>query len=334
MRTITIVLCLAGCAGAEGIDIALAPDPSLNTEAELLETVDSVVVVIDSEEGLFFTGDEREGAVSIKNVDGDAPLEVVSTVVMPNDHLPIVRVLRGTMPDVVLDVRLLGIPPAGGPPVALGRAQGIQLGDPIERVEVPFNLRPDLLPPRVTQVLPGDGVIVDPCSVSMIILMFSAPIEASTVASAVRVNDQAPDDVIVESSGLTATLMVSNVEGAGASLSYDIEVEPTILGRDGRPLDQVPSQPDDQGLSASFTLACSLTTAPADACGGCGQSGLGCVEGECVPNTCENVSCTEMNVCDPNESRCLPDCRVWGDDLCPDARPRCDMSTGVCVDEP
>lgn len=325
---------LIGCAGGTGVDLALVADPNLNSTEDLIAAVDSIVVIVDSEEGLYEPGEEESvGNVQIENVDRDPALEVVSTVVVPDDHLPVIRLLRGTLADIPLDVRFLGVPPAGGPPVALGHAQSVELADPIEHLDVPFNLRPDLLPPRIVQVLPSDGMVLDPCTLSTVILMFSVPIDASTVAPAVLVEGRPPDEVVVDATGLTAQLTVSGIDGSGTELRYSIDVAPTIRGRDGRMLDQVPPQPGDQGLEANYILTCSVRTeAPADPCGGCGQSGLSCVEGECVPAGCDNVQCTADSVCDPTVSRCTLDCRIWGDDVCPDARPRCDGATGVCVD--
>jgi hypothetical protein len=344
MKHACLLLLLASCAEPAGVDLALVPDPNVNSAAQVVEAVDSIVMIADSPEGLYPPGAERaSGVAQIENADGDPELELVATIAMPADRLPLIRLVEGTLPDLPLELRFLGMPPEpGAPSVAIGRVQGVRLGQPIERLDVPFNLRPELLPPRITEVLPNDGAMLAGCDVPAIYLMFSRPIDPATVAGAVFVNPGTIGSVRVDPSGLTAEILVSGLSGDGSSVRYGLSVAPTITDLDGRPLDQVPGEEGAQGYDSQLELLCGPGTAlPTTACGSpdigplaptCEYFRLTCVDGYCVPLGCDGASCTDGTVCDGQTSRCELDCRLWGEaNVCPIESPRCDAASGTCV---
>lgn len=332
---------IAACEGPEGVDLRLVPDPNLNREAQVLDALDTIVLVVDSPDGLYPPGSERAAeGVQIEDADADpSDLELVATIPVASDRLPLVRLVRGTLPDVALDLRFLGVPAEPGAPASVvGRVQGVHLGRPIEELAIPFNLRPELLPPRVTEVLPGDGAAIVGCDVPRLYVMFSRPIDPATLAGAVTVTPGAIDEVRLDPSGLTAELRVGGLAGAG-SLRWSLAIAASVTDLEGRPLDQVASEPGPQPYEASFEVTCgpSMGT-PDDECGGtsgapmrCPFGRLACVDGYCVPESCDLAGCGEGTVCDPATGRCALDCRPWGDaEVCPAERPRCG-DDGVCA---
>lgn len=333
---------LVGCAGPVGVDLVLAPDPNLNRAEDVLATIDSVVLVVDADEPLYLPGEERvDGPVHIENADADpTDLELVVTVPV-FDRLPWVRLEQGGLPDRPLDLRLLGVPADVGAPASVtGRVQGVRLGRPIETLTVPFNLRPEALPPRVTEVLPTDGSSLPDCSVGKLYVMFSRPIAPSTLDGAIRVTPGELRAVRLDPSGLTAELTVEALSSDG-TLRYRVEVDSTLRGTDGQPLDQVPAERGAQPYRADFELSCGRAPmTPDPVCEpdgaareqGCAYPRLSCVEGFCVPVGCDAVVCEATSACDPSHGRCVPDCRAWEDDeACPEERPVCSAELGVCV---
>lgn len=336
-----IALCCSGCATQPGVDLALVPDPNVNSDEQVLEWVDSIVMIVDSAEpGLYRIGDERsQGNVQIENADTDDALEVVVSMPVLGDRLPLIRLMQGSMPDASLELRFLGIPPERGPAVAIGRVQGVHLSDPIERLDVPFNLRPDLLPPRVTEVAPSDADPAPDCVVSTVYMMFSRPIDPATVAPAVSVEGDvsstvAVDSVTVDPDGRWATLAVSGLTGSGSTLRYRLVVTTALVDREGRALDQIPSEPGDQPLEIEYELLCTpgpdipLAQCAPGVDGTCPLPRFSCVEGACIPDDCGQ--CLAGNVCDSATSQCVADCRLWGETACP-VGTSCDAASGVCV---
>lgn len=344
-RACAIALFVLACAEPVGVDLELVPDPNVNSPASVRDAIDSIVMIVDSPAGLYAPGSERaEGNVQIENADADpSDLEVVATIALPPARLPWIRLVQGTLPDAPLDLRFLGMPPAAGAPaVALGRVSGVRLGAPIGSLGVPFNLRPDLLPPRVTEVLPGDGITASNCEVRVLYVMFSRPIDPSTVEGAFAIEPGTIEALRVDPSGLTVEITVGGLVGEG-TLGYVVSVAPTVLDTEGRALDQVPSEPGDQAFSIERELSCGPGTAfPEEPCGTpdvtpldpmCAYPRLVCVDGWCVPRGCEEAQCASASVCDPITSRCELDCRAWGEaEVCPLDRPRCEPASGTCVE--
>lgn len=335
------VLATMGCAGPVGVDLLFAPDPNLNRSEDVLAAIDSIVLIVDAEEALYAPGEERsDGNVQIQNADSDPGLELVVTVPVV-DALPRVRLEQGNLPDRPLDLRLLGVPAEAGAPASVtGRVQGVRLTRPIEEIAVPFNLRPEALPPRVTEVLPTDGSSIPGCSISKLYVMFSRPVDPSTVADSIRVSPGRVVGTRLDPSGLTAELTIAELESDGV-LSYRVEVDATLRGLDGQDLDQVPAEDGAQSYRGDFELGCGRAPmAPDPVCDpdslspdqGCTYLRLACVEGFCVPAGCDEVTCEAGNVCDTANGRCVLDCRPWDDDgICPEERPVCSPELGVCV---
>ena len=198
---------LSACAVEDAIDLELIPDPNINDEQAIVSRVSNLLTTVDSEDGLYPPGSEHtEGAVQLVNVDTDDALEIVATIPV-NDRLPRVRLERGSISDAPLDIRIQGEDDSGT--VAEGRVRGVRFGQEIVRLRVPFNIRPEQLPPRLTEVYPPDGSPVQGCDLSLIILFFSKPVDPSTLfeEGAVQINDEAPASIRAPSSGLSAEIV-------------------------------------------------------------------------------------------------------------------------------
>ena len=340
--SILLLAFVVGCASPEGVDLRLVPDPNLNSEAQVLAALDSIVLVVDSPDGLYPPGSERMvDGVQIEDADADpSDLELVATIPVTGGRLPIIRLERGTLPDASLELRFLGVPAEAGAPVSVvGRVQGVHLASPIEELAIPFNLRPELLPPRVTEILPSDGSGLAGCEVSKIYVMFSRPVDPATLVGAITVEPGTVEDVRLDPSGLTAEIRVAGLGGAD-SLRYSVAIETTVTDVEGRALDQIPSELGPQPYRSAFALTCGPATdipviectvgAPVSAV--CEFPGrLACVDGFCVPRACDFASCGDTTLCDPASGRCELDCRAWGEaEICPSERPSCDAS-GLCI---
>ena len=59
--TAALSLAVTGCiVEPTGVDIALYPDPNLNTLPQVLAQTRSMLVVLDADDGLYFPGDEMD----------------------------------------------------------------------------------------------------------------------------------------------------------------------------------------------------------------------------------------------------------------------------------
>jgi hypothetical protein len=350
-RTATLLfaapLALAACASADAIDLELVPDPNVNDEHTIVERISTIVTIVDSEPGLYPPGPETEGPVRLANADADEALELVATVPV-SDHLPLVRLERADLPDVPLDVRFLG---QDGPGiVAEGRVVGARFGDGRTTLRVPFNIRPEHLPPRVVEVYPPDGTPLQGCNLGLIILLFSKPVDPSTVfaAGSVLVNGEAPVAIRVPTSGLSAEITPPMLDHDGVTLRYTLTVSSAVTDVDGQPLDQIPSEPGPEDYSVGFVMPCTPATGTPDPprCGDVieppppgepvcpGMPRFMCVDGFCQPQSgsCGSAECADGAVCDPATGLCVLDCRAWGDlDVCPAERPVCDAASGACT---
>ena len=328
------------CGSGEAFDIALVPDENLSTEAELATLVGTLVYVFDSPEGLYAPGEEQTfEAVQIKDADADpSDLEMVVTVPVEDGRLPLVRVERGGLPDVVVDVRVLGLPVSGeGPPIASGELRGLRFGADTEQVSVPFDLRDDVLPARVASVVPEDGSDLPGCAVSSLEGVFSRPVDPASllVPGAVQIEPGAgPVDIYVDDSGLVATLVPQGISSKGDSLSIHLKVGESVVDRDGQPFDQVPRQEGAQPFDAVIAYVCvPPPSAPDTPCGGiyCARSGrIACIDDRCTLAHC-SAECGERTVCDPLRDRCVDDCRnADAVSACLEGT-GCDAATGLCI---
>lgn len=336
-------LTIASCADAPmAVDLALVQDPDLNRVEDVLERVTDVVVIVDAPGGLYAPGEERTvGLVQIEDADADRrDLELVATVPIEGSRLPVIRLERGTLPDVPLDIRVLGL--GSEPrPIAEGRVRAVRLSRPPAELSVPFNIRPEALPPRVSEVLPADGDEAGDCVVPDIVLLFSKPIDAATLVGAVVLDPGGPVDVTLDASGHVATF-AARLSGDGETVSFRLRVDSTVTDRQGVALDQLPAEPGRQPFDEAFVLPCGPGTAvPGGPCGTdtgplpgeCpGGDRLACVDGECVLDGCDRARCREGFACVEATGVCEVDCRLYGEvDVCPEDRPRCDPDSGACV---
>jgi hypothetical protein len=337
---------LAACATSPALDIELVPDPNVNDEAQIVDRVQTLVLIFDSPEGLYLPGEERVGG-SVQVVDADADpsdLELVATLPM-GDHLPIVRLEQGDLLDASIDVRILGESAAG--PIAEGRLLGARFTDSGEVVRVPFNIRPEHLPPRVGEVIPNDGVMLSGCTVPTIVVMFSKPVDPMTLFlpdAIVFEPGGAPAEIRVDATGVVAQIEPPPITGAD-TVSYRLRIEPIVTDASGTALDQIAAEPSSQPYVGDFTLHCGPISAIPDPprCGFMdppspldpvcpGMPRLMCIDDACVPSSCDAATCEEGLVCDPASGTCGADCRLYGEvPVCPGDRPTCDGDLGVCV---
>jgi Bacterial Ig-like domain len=333
-------LALVACEPGPAFDFELVSDPNVATEAQIVAQVGSLVFVLDSAGGLYAPGSERtEGSIQIKDADADPDdLELVVTLPVDGPTLPTVRIERGGLPDVPVDVRVIGLSIAGnGPPVADGVLRGLRFGGEPEEITLPFNLRDEVLPPRVDDVIPADGSDVPGCVVPSILLVFSRPMDEATLTApgAVRVEPSGmPAAVTLDEAGLVATISGAALAGDGASLTYRVTVDSSVRGREGHPLDQVAVEAGPQPYVADFHQTCSPPPLDPDMpCGAviCPASGrLDCVADQCVPVAC-TTDCTGATVCDPLRDHCVDDCRAGGAaSMCLEGS-SCDAASGLCL---
>lgn len=338
---------LAACAeDPTAIDLELVSDPNVNTTAQIVGAIDSVLVIVDSPEGLYGPEDaRREGNVQIRNADADATdLELVALVPVPRGRLPLIRLERGGLPDVPIDVTVRGVRGATeSTPVAVGRVRGARFeAEHVVTVDVPFNIRPELLPPRVVDVIPRDGDEAPDCAVSAIVVMFSKPMDAaSLMAPGVIAVDPPPasPSVTVDSSGLVAIVGGGLTGEDGMTLSYRLTIGTGARDRDLLALDQLPMD-GGQPFEAEFVLPCGPGMAtPDNPCGSMepsplppmcpGGGRLACVDNRCeLVAGCDTARCAEGFVCDPANGACVVDCNLYGGESCA-ADGTCDAS-GLC----
>jgi hypothetical protein len=169
-----------------------------------------------------------------------------------------VRVEQGSLePDVVLDARALGLPSPGGEPVAFGMVSGLMLGD--GAADVPFDLLPALLPPRVLEVVPGDGDVLDAaCTIDGILIVLNKPVDPRTAL--------APGAITFDPGGAPRSLRVDDTArfidvvppswDFTAEARYTLSISSAVTDLDGVPLDQVPSLDDPQPYEHQFVLPC------------------------------------------------------------------------------
>lgn len=333
-----LALGAAGCAEPPALDLMLVPDPNVNTTEQLLAHVQQAVLVVDAEEGLYAPGEERSrGGVQVKNADVDAALELVFTLSIERERLPIIRIEQGGLPDVSLNIRVLGLQasPAPGSFVARGELMGARLAAPPPMMTVPFNLRPEVRPLRVERVLPDDGDVALGCAVPSLVISFSRPIDEASLRApgAVAITpDPGPISVAMDPSGLVANVATPRLAGVGR-LAYRVTIASAVRDPTGQPLDQVAAEAGAQGYLGDFSLSCEsppiVPTEPPCAPDYDCPRGAACVGGVCLPRDCP-VPCPGGRVCDRLRALCVDDCRA--DALFSPCAPehRCDAASGLC----
>lgn len=337
-----------------GLDITLAPDININSTDFLLQQIGTLVVIVDSAEGLYSPGEERvDGNLRISDVDSDGQLELSATVDAPRDLLPVIRLERGGLKDVPLDIRVHGVSRSTpGLVVAAGSVAGARFEDGEIIVQpVPFNVKPAHLPPRVVELFPRDTETLEACDVTSVVVIFSKSVNTSTVN---------PRTVSVENATLhdikyrpgVAEIVIGEIPVG----SYQVQIGSGVQDLEGRALDQVPAQAQAQAFSSQFSTiddrGCGATARkwcwlvpghqlppgaqlpelnPEDAeCPG-PPDRLTCDFGVCVPATCTGVRCPTSFVCNDATGACELDCRLYGAlEACDGVAGACQAATGVC----
>lgn len=331
---------LAGC-GGESIEVELSVDPAVSTEADLARSLRSLVWILDSPEGLYPPGAEQTaGDVQIENADADVALELVSVIPVDGDRLPVVRIERGGLDASSVDLRILGVEKTDGPPLADGAARGLAFTADARPASVPFNFRDSLRPPRVRTTYPENGAPILGCSVQVLTLVFTRPMDPTSLASAVVVGaDGVQTTVHASASGLVADIQFEPpIAGDDIEVELDLQLGTGALAADGTPLDQAGSEPGNQPFSAHLRYECQPPPSyPCDvgtcqwACGDrecLNSEQIACIDGVCTPIACA-ASCASGTVCAPLRDTCVPDCRS-GDALSACASGACDPATGLC----
>ena len=260
------LLLALGCAAESGdtaLDLELNPDPNVNTPEQLVAALETIVLVLDSPDGLYPPGSERVvGDVQIKNVDTDAAPEVVVLVPVPPGRLPWIRVSRGGLPDEPLTIRVTGLAAGGSTrAIASGSVEGILFEEgEIVPVSIPFDLGPEVRAPRVEEVLPPDEAEAAGCVVGEVTIVFAEPMDETTVTADGAIAIERNGDPVsigpvrLSGSGYIATVTPSGL--SGAPLRYRVTVATSVRGLDGNALDQSAAQEGDQAYDAEFQLGC------------------------------------------------------------------------------
>jgi hypothetical protein len=347
---LALVALLGACADEPGpaIDLELVQDLNINTAESVLERVETVRLVVDGPEGLYPPGAERgSGAVRIVDADGDpSDLELVAEVAVEGDRLPLIRLERGSLPEGPLDLALQGLGDDDDAGVAEleaeGGVRGVRFEGGVTTLAVPFNLRPERLPPRVTEVVPGDGDEIAFCDVEALAVVFSEPVDEQSLLASTRVQVE-PNGVAavrLDATGLVAHVVLerSLEDDEADTVTFELVVSSDVVDLQGQRLDQVPAEPGPQPFDEAVTLRCrQLVTGPRPPCGGepwppCPPlDRLQCVDGVCQPVSCDGARCPDGFLCAPDLGRCEVDCRLYGaGGGCPLERPLCDAETGLC----
>lgn len=363
LRLFIALLLLSGCrvqsdpdnpddAGPEAaIDIELVQDPNINSTRQLLDQIDTIVLIVDSDDGLYEPGEETSNEIfEIRDADNDpSDLELVSVIGLENGAFPPIRLEQGGLPDEAINIRVLGgvEDRAELSPVAEGAVNGVTFQGEISAIDIPFNIRPEQLPPRVISVVPGDGDIAHYCELNKIVILFSKPMDADTFASEGAIELRPMGTIvsiesIVESRVIELHVLDFLLEGE-ENLTFELIISPEVSDLDGVSLDQQPAQDGHQGFQDEITLACrdilynpipwELQCRPDNLEGLCEQGQyMGCIDGQCTLDYCEVVDCPAGFSCGV-PSGCQVDCRLYGDvSPCPSERPVCSSETGLCVE--
>ena len=344
MRVLSLAVLLA-CSGDPGtaLDVTLIADLNLNSEAELAGAITQLRVELDSDEGLY---DANAATVTrtfrVENTDADEPLELSIELPIDGLRLPEIRIEQGGLPDGPVDVRVLGVDNQGRHVASGGLRQVAFSAGERKRIPIPFNLKPQYLPPRVIEAYPRDEE--ETCRGGTALIVLSKRIEPSTVLGGVS--------VIVERDGYSGPLPTSAAaEGPVIRVAfaviepqadrYRIRVTDEVKDIDGLPLDQEPGVPGSQHFVEEFTVMSGgeCTTYPYRWCHESGAAlecpdfrggRLRCEEGVCVLHDCGGSVCQDGYVCHGPSAACVVDCRVYGGtEDCPSGS-LCNQNTGLC----
>ena len=112
---LALLTLLVGCSAQDAaLDLELVQDLNLNTTEQLAASVDTIRLIVDSDEGLYTSDEAQVGnGFRIENVDTDAAYELVIEASVPANELPRVRLERGGLPIGPLDIRLEGVGEGG-----------------------------------------------------------------------------------------------------------------------------------------------------------------------------------------------------------------------------
>lgn len=330
-----LALLAQGCGEETALDLNLVADPNVNSEQALVAAVDRLRLVVDSPSGLYpLSASRKEQDFEITDEDDDKVAELVTWVGM-NGKLPLIRLEQGGLPDVPIELRLAGHKGGGINALAAGGVQGIHFTPgQILPVKVPFNLKADHRPPRVTQVFPADGAKELPVgSVSSVLVIFSKEMSKTEVERAGVFTvfiKQGDKEVVVPAKSVLARALYKGgpwqaeyafVKLLDLAATFHVRVLAKARDASGRPLDQVPLQPGNQPFTSSFSIspvgaASPMTTEQAWCVNGgptC-AAGLVCNQttGACEPKPGCPVTCPVGQVCDKGLAHCADDCRIHG----------------------
>ena len=150
----------AGCSSSGVVQLALSPDLNVSSAADLKSRIARFDVVVSSPQGLSGVTEAgpRSGGGVAKDWDGDGHLDVVfSTDHALNAELPVLEVGVDAYAGSLLEFHVLGYGADGDQLVAFGGSATTPSKHDLNRLGVPFNLRPEVRPPQVLMVLPPDG---------------------------------------------------------------------------------------------------------------------------------------------------------------------------------
>ncbi len=330
------------CSDPSGsLRLVLGADPTLNSPQEITTAVSKLALIVDSPTGLLGVtkpGKRSSGGTAL-DIDDDGVLEVLFVTAVDND-LPVLELDLEANAGRELDIKALGLGSDDAVSLDAARALGgATVSAPVGKVTeigVPFNLRSFYRAPRVVLSYPPDGGSL-PVSVTSLTVVFSTPIDASSLANHVLLHCSGQGDVattatlkdavFVDLGGAQATRSQLDLE-LGVPLLGDpctLRVGPGIISTWSKSFDQHPDHPGADAYEITFTP-------PGVASGGNCSS---CPDGtycDAVSERCKSYldcsnGCAPGLLCD-NSGTCVDDCRVYG--TCPRFDERCDEATGLC----
>lgn len=341
-----VTLLLLGCTEREepagpALDLSFVQDPNVSSAEDVASRIDTLVVTLDrsddADEPLYLPGEERtEGTVSVEDTDGDpSDLELVIRAPVKGEKIPTLRLRRGSLPSTGIALKAVGLYSADPKiPIAYGSVKGLSFGADVTALQVPFNVNPALLPPRVMQV---QTHVTGQCEIDVISITLSKPIDPASVGSAVSTSPGGQaKSVSVSPAGNTLFVEPVGLAGKNQIIQFTLTVSTAVKDAAGEPLDQVVLEAGPQPYEEQHAVPCGKPTFE-QTCG-IGSNApdancppfFACLGGICVPSECHAFSCAAGYVCEPVTFGCEADCRLYGDVLCPKARPTCNVGTGLC----
>lgn len=350
---------LSACGEETALDLDLFADPKFNTEASVSASLQKITLVLDSPEGLYPGSTSRQGeGYVIKDLDQDGDGELQAEVEIAGlGRLPLIRIERGGLPDMPLEIELDGVSAKGDGLIAGGGVEGVRFtGGIVEEVPVPFNLKAEFRPPTVDKVFPSAGAKdLLPNGLPSVVVIFSKAMNPDLLQ---QQGDNPAFEVVKVSTGVrkpATSIKVQPLYSGGPTQAeyrfdgyldldstYEVIVWPKARDISGRPLDYVPLQEGNQEFRSRFSTGMVETATPMchPDCekSWCGNGGITCPEGltcDAATGSCKLVGCgpggcSEGKVCDPSLSACVDDCRIHGSHGgCPADRPTC-LSSGLC----